>query len=255
MYIVAPYQSNDKQTEGNGSNTSERGLWQPCCSSPEWVVLTRTVALARRSFEFLTNCVRTFKSHGCSIFCESATAFKSYNVLFRVHPDFNFDITSSSTSESLENSENDDGVIESAYTRSMEARYAGPNALCRKIYRNVYPNVEEPVCTTWRPVSDLVASLREAFGDQAIFFYNDLSPEIIALLWRPVTFEKSSLSVMASDHAKPFFSCWDDDSTVIRNEKDLVREMSLYFQEMVTSVKVMNFDKEKQISKKIKIKK
>mmetsp|Transcript_14570 Transcript_14570/g.35207 ORF Transcript_14570/g.35207 Transcript_14570/m.35207 type:complete len:1208 (+) Transcript_14570:97-3720(+) len=251
MYIVAPY-TRLSSGDSNVGNDSEWGSWQPSCTSPEWVVLRRAVALARRSHEFLMSCLRNFKeSDACSIFRESATGFKSYNVLFRVHPDFNFDINSSSTSEALGNSENDDGIVESAYTRSMKARYDGPKALGRKIYRNLDANMEEPLCTSWRPVSDLVSSLREIFGHQALIFYNDLSPEVIALLWRPATFESTSFSVMTSDHAKPVGFAWDDNKSVMRSEQDLLREISQYNQEMVTSVKVMNCEPSSTKKRKI----
>lgn len=240
MYIIAPY-TKSRFEENKVGNDSQLGSWQPSCTSPEWVVLTRAVALARRSHEFLISCLQNFKeTDACSIFRESATGFKSYDVLFRVHPDFNFDINSSSTSESLGNSENDDGLIESAYTRSMKARYAGPKTLSRKSYRNLNSNMEEPLCTSWRPVCDLVASLREVFGDQALIFYNDLSPEVIALLWRPAVFESTSFSVMTSDYAKPIGFAWESNKSVMRSEKDFLREIGMYSQEIVTSVKVVN---------------
>ncbi|CAJ1946539.1 unnamed protein product [Cylindrotheca closterium] len=148
MYIVAPYTRVNSEDNKVG-NDSERESWRPSCTSPEWVVLSRAAALARRSHKALISCIRNFKgSDSLSIFRESATGFKSYNVLFRVHPDFNFDMSSSSTSESLRNTKNEEGIVESAYTRSMKARYAGPKALGRKIYRNLDANVEEPLCTS-----------------------------------------------------------------------------------------------------------
>jgi hypothetical protein len=256
MHIIAPYDKSnvdDEETEFDETTKDAKGLWRPSVDSPEWVVVTRAVALAQRSYDFMNNCLQGFcESDWFAIFHESAAEFKSYSVLFRVSPDFVPDITSSATGSNLGILPSDDGFSESAYTRSMEARYVGPKPLRRKLYRNLRGNGSDAVLSMWRPVSEVVESLRERFGDKALFFYNEISPEVIGLLWRPQTFKAMSFSVMTSDYARPIGDGdWKNDSLVVRNERDLVREMSQYYLDVVTTVKI--FDDHTSPKKKRKI--
>lgn len=238
MYIIAPYDKGDLDAEETKKEAT-RSLWHPSFDSPEWVVVTRAVALAQRSYSFITNCLIGFDdSDVFAIFQESATGFKSYSVLFRIDAEFVPDITSSSTCSHLGILPNEDGISESAYTRSMKARYIGPKSLRRKLYRNLRESGGDAILPMWRPVSEVVESLRENFGDKALFFFNELSPEVIGLVWRPQTFNNVSFSVMAADYARPVDKGdWKNDSLVVRNDKDLLREMSQFYLDIVTSVK------------------
>jgi hypothetical protein len=246
MYIIAPYNridlDNNKRDIIDKTNEAKLSSWLPSFDSPEWVVVTRVVTLAQCSYEFMTNCLKSFdESDWSAIFHESATGFKSYNALFRVGSEFIPDVTSSSTCSNLGIVPSEDGFSESAYTRSMKARYIGPKPLRQKIYRNLRESGSEVVLTMWRPVPEVVDILRERFGDQALFFFNELSPEVIGLLWRPYTFNNTSFSVMTSDYARPVNDGdWKNDSLVIRNEKDVLREMSQYYLDVVTTVKIFD---------------
>lgn len=245
MHIIAPYDKgtlDDEEPDLEDNNKSSNGLWRPSVDSPEWVVVTRAVALAQRSHDFMVESLKGFREFDWStVFNESTAEFKAYDVLFRIHPDFVPDTTSSATCDALGLLDNDNGISESAYTRSMKARYIGPKPLRRKLYRNLRENESESVLSMWRPVSEVVESLRERFGDMALFFYNELSPEVVGLLWRPQNFKTSPFSIMTSDYAKPIDDCeWKSDSLVARNECDLLREMSQYYLNIVTTVKVFD---------------
>ena len=89
----------------------------------------------------------------------------------------------------------------------------------------------------------MISSLREKFGSYALFFYNELSPEVIGLVWRPETVETTSFSAMTAEYARPLDDdekTWKNDSLVIRNATDLLREMSEYYQHVITSVKIID---------------
>lgn len=244
MYIIAPYDKtgiDDEETQ-NAVQVAKDSSWHPSVSSPEWVVLTRAVALAKRSYAFMSRCLVNFdESAWSAVFHESAGAFKSYNVLFRVNSDFIVDPDSSSTGGNLDICANDDGILESAYTRSMKTRVLGPKALRRRLYRNLRAGTENGVLSTWQPVQSVVSSLRDLFGQYALFFYNELSPEVIGLVWRPQTYSPMPFSVMTSDYAQPTEEeNWKPDSLVMRNASDLLREMKQYNQDVCTTVKIFD---------------
>jgi hypothetical protein len=51
MHIIAPYDKgnvDDEETELDETKKDAKGLWRPSVDSPEWVVVTRAVALAQR---------------------------------------------------------------------------------------------------------------------------------------------------------------------------------------------------------------
>ena len=253
MYIIGPYDkaeiSKDESISDDSKAKSVQAVWHPSFDSPEWVVVTRAVSLARHSYEFMNKCLQNFdESNWSAIFNESAAGFKAYSVLFRVSADFIPDSTSSSTCGNLGIIPNNDGVSESAYTRSMKARYMGPKPLRRRVYRNLRERGGGDVLSMWKPVIEVVEALRERFRDHALFFFNELSPEVIGLLWRPNTFSAMSFSVMTSDYARPTdVGSWKNDSLVVRNERDLLREMSQYHQDIVTTVKMFE-DRSERIS-------
>jgi hypothetical protein len=86
-----------------------------------------------------------------------------------------------------------------------------------------------------------VEALREKVGPLGLFFYNDLSPEVVAILWRPQVFDAMPLSVMASDYVRPVDEGdWKSDGLVLRNASDMLREVSQYSQNIVTTVKIFD---------------
>ena len=249
MYIVAPYDKlevdEDDPMNRNSVKTSSQSSWQPNTVSPEWVCLTRSVALAKRSYTFMMKKIMSFsKSKDWSaIFQESPSSFQSYSVLLRVNSDFIVDTEASSTGNDLNPSANKEGISETSYTRSMRARIKGPKGLRRKIYKNIQNDSSDGTILHWRPVQSVVASLRENFGAYALFFYNELSPEVIGIVWRPETVATMSFSAMTAEYARPLDDdekSWKNDSLVIRNATDLLREMSEYYQYVITTVKVID---------------
>jgi len=249
MYIIAPYNKLEIDEEDtmdrNTVKTSNRSLWQPSIISPEWVCLTRSVALAKRSYSFMMKKLLLFaKSNDWSaIFHESPASFQSYSVLLRVNTEFVVDTEASSTGNDLNPSPDENGALETSYTRSMKARIEGPKGLRRKVYRNIQNSGSDETILLWQPVQSVISSLREKFGAYALFFYNELSPEVIGLVWRPQTVATMSFSAMTSEYARPLDNdekSWKNDSLVIRNATDLLREMSEYYQYVITTVKIVD---------------
>jgi hypothetical protein len=246
MYFIAPYDRQGSDENNTGTQTpnpsSKESIWAPSVISPEWVVVTRATALAIRSYDFLKKCAKGFDEDGWSAaFHETTASFKSYSVLLRIDSDFVFDTDSSSTGGDLGVSPNKEGKLESAYTRSMRARLVGPKSLRRKVYRNLQGSGDEAILLNWQPIESMVDALRERFGSLALFFYNALSPEVVTLLWRPNIFDSMSFSVMSSDYVQPMDSGdWKSDSLVVRNAGDILREISQYYQNIVTTLKIFD---------------
>ena len=87
----------------------------------------------------------------------------------------------------------------------------------------------------------MVNELRKKFVHYALFFYNSLTPEVIAVLWRPTRFVGQPFSIMNSEFARPVDDeKWKSDSMVLDNMKDLMREMTTYTTDMIVSVKVLD---------------
>jgi U3 small nucleolar RNA-associated protein 22 len=237
--------------------------WKPSVASPEWVVVTRAVALAKRSYGYIMQRLVTFdnSSDWSAIFHESPTSFQSYSVLFRVSDDLVIDQEASSTGGDLNPMANEDGILETSYTRSMKARAQGPKGLRRKVYKNLQVSANDPadqdsMLLCWQPIESVVSSLRQKFGGYALFFYNELAPEVIGLVWRPSTFKAMPFSAMTAEHAKPQedrTNEWRNDSFVVRNATDLLREMSEYYQDVITTAKIIDESCLSTPSKKRKI--
>lgn len=261
MYIVAPYDKNEVDEGGFLINDAtmkaqkQISSWVPSTFSPEWVVVGRVVALAKRSHQFMMERLVQFDTTAdwCAIFQESSTSFHSYNALLRVSPDFVVDHEASSTGVAdLNPMTNEEGVLESSYTRSMKARVQGPKALRRKVYKNLLQQnasngvgaaATHSILLSWNPIESLVFTLRSKYGRFALFFCNELAPEVIGLVWRPDVFKALSFSAMTAEYAMPLEadpSTWKNDSLVVRSTSDLLREMSEYFQGIVTTVKILD---------------
>ena len=87
----------------------------------------------------------------------------------------------------------------------------------------------------------MVQALRAKFGSFALFFYNDLCPEVIGMLWRPTSFVPRAFSVMHSEYVLPMEQeNWKSDSLVIHNTGDILREMEHYTDDIVVDVKVLD---------------
>jgi U3 small nucleolar RNA-associated protein 22 len=279
MYIITPYDRADNDEEDpaeqgavrNAVNTTKSVSWIPNTISPEQVVLNRAVVLAQRSHVYMMNQLSSFGEDSCSDWCamfqESPQSFHSYDVLLRVNPDLIVDHGSSSTIQDLDpkpmeggegGGANDGQDLMSSYTISMVARNEGPKILRKKVYRNLVVTSKGEgndgssggtILPVWDPVRSVVESLRVNFGRYALFFYNDLAPEVIGLVWRPQTFNTSSFSAMTSEYARPVEQnqdYWTNDTLVCRNSTDLLREMSPYFHDVITTVKVSKGNPEQQ---------
>ena len=108
---------------------------------------------------------------------------------------------------------------------------------------NLRATLEAGMILEWNPIQSMVRSMQEKLGNHALFFYNELAPEVVCILWRPRLFEPTSLSIMSSDYMEPAADGdWTSDSLVKRNSSDLIREMKQFFSDFVTAVKVVERD-------------
>ena len=280
MYIIAPYdkiETDDETTNQaalrNAVDSQRNFLWSPSTVSPEQVVVNRVVALAQRSHQYLMDQLSSFggssRSDWCALFQESPQSFHSYDVLFRVNPGLVVDHGSSSTTKDLNpmqtNDPNDKDKtqdVKSVYTKSMIVRSEGPKDLKKKAYRNLVtttakggPDVPEGmILPVWNPVRSVLEALRSNFGQYALFFYNDLAPEVIGLVWRPHTFDTLAFSAMTAEFARPVQDQedWTKDTLVCRSITDLLREMSPYFQDVITNVKIVHDQSKPPPQKKLR---
>jgi len=252
MYIITPNDRGGLEDLNKVvSPSNDPGVWSPSytANSPEWVVLTRIIALARKSRFFLLSKLSSFdmdSSSWSTVFCETTQSYHGYSALLRVHPEF-------TTNEQLSSTCGDLGPelrvvagtsdvakrMVSAYTKCMEDQYLGPKALRMKVYRNMRNTDEEQVLSDWRPVTEMVEALRRDFGSLALFFYNYLCPDVIAVLWRPHVFSTQPFSVMTSEYTRPSVSGdWEADTMVMINVDDVFREMSQLMDGIVLKVKL-----------------
>ena len=91
----------------------------------------------------------------------------------------------------------------------------------------------------WDPIKSLVSELRSKFSEYAVFFYNEFSPDIIALIWRPSAFVPKSFSVMMSEFQSPVLKLWKDDSLVVTNSDDLINEIAHIGRHLLSDIKVI----------------
>jgi U3 small nucleolar RNA-associated protein 22 len=241
MYIVSPSDRPGGGEAAGDPNSSTR--WTPSFTevSPEWVVLTRATVLAQRSHAFLTKSQQQFEPNTWStVFHETTDSFKSYSALLRVDLDFIVDSDSSSTGGDLDVGINKNNTMDTGYTRSMRARLNGPKDLRRKLYRNLMDKEETKLVLEWRPVDTMVEALRKQLGSQALFFYNDLCPEVVAVLWRPL-FTPRAFSAMVSESVRPVIPGeWKADTLVTLNVQDVLREVEQYTADIVTDCRVFD---------------
>lgn len=265
MYIITPYDKLeiDEETlkdEHSVVKVSDQASWKPSINSVEWVYLSRSVTLAKLSYSFMMKKLVSFTQSDdwSAIFHESPSSFQSYNVLLRVDTDFVVDSEASSTSCNLNPHSNEVGALESSYTRSMKARVEGPKALRRNVYKNIQNSSINETILVWEPVKAVISSLRGKFGRYALFFYNDLAPQVIGLVWRPHTFSTMRFSAMTAEYAKPLDDNekkWKNDSLVIMNRTEILREMSEHYLYIITTVKIIDQSSEPPAPKRKKTEK
>lgn len=239
MYIISP---SDSVEFGEASSTAR--TWKPTftASVPEPVVLARAAKVAARSYSFLQQSLCAFESVDWSAaFLESKSSLHSYSALLRVEAGFCVDPASSSfEGELMVHRRGKNDCLTASFTASMESRSRGPKELEFKSYRNVSDRDEGIVILHWNPVTAAVQALALRFGRYALFFYNDLCPDVIAVLWRPL-FEPRAFSALSSEYAHPVTTGeWKSDTLVTLNVHDLLREMSQFTRDIVTDVKVLD---------------
>jgi len=78
------------------------------------------------------------------------------------------------------------------------------------------------------------------FGHLAIFFYNDLTPNVIAVLWRPSAFSACAFSAMTSEFKRPIDVDWQNDSMVVTNVDDVLREIHFMLRHAAINLKVLD---------------
>jgi hypothetical protein len=74
----------------------------------------------------------------------------------------------------------------------------------------------------------------------AVFFYNHLQPDVIAMLWRPTTFSTHGFSAMNSELKRPVVDPWESDSLVVTNASDILREIQQLSRDIVVDVKLLD---------------
>ncbi len=89
-------------------------------------------------------------------------------------------------------------------------------------------------------MKSLVSTLRSRYNDYAVFFYNELTPDVIAIVWRPAAFVPQLFSAMVSEFKRPAMEFWRDDSLVIPNTDDLISEIEYASKDIISDVKVLD---------------
>lgn len=224
---------------------SDDGLWRPSFTQnlPEKVVLGRLSALAGRSYQYLMNCLKSGKDpksfSWSSIFLESPDSFKSYSALFRVNQDNIVDSTCSSSSSDLGVHETD-GILKTPYRRSMEKLSLGLKAFRRTAYKNLNTSSSDSLIYGFKPVDEAVGMLRSHFGQYALFFYNEHCPDMIAMLWRPTTFQRLPFSAMHAEFCTPSDFQWEENALVTKNSNDILRAIKSVLRHVIVDFKVLD---------------
>mmetsp|Transcript_20092 Transcript_20092/g.43309 ORF Transcript_20092/g.43309 Transcript_20092/m.43309 type:complete len:1469 (+) Transcript_20092:333-4739(+) len=249
MFLITPdcLRSSEGQVIGVGGSVSQVEHVLPTFTrvNPELVVLSRVVALAKRTEQFLLRLLIKGEAIGppgenlwASVFHESTASLKSYSVLLRVDPQFVVDPDCSSTGGNI-SVKGADVDLKTPFTRSIMRRSAGPKSLRRYTYKNVVSSADA-LLHGWRPIDNIVDSLRTKFGSSAIFFYNGMAPDIIAVLWRPTAFSPISFTAMHSKHKRPLEDDWQEDGLVACNSYDIVREVCNVANDAIQDVKILD---------------
>lgn len=240
MYIVTP---NDRKEITRSSAKHNGYTFFPTftVTNPEQVILSRAVALAKRSFSYLLSCMSSgLEPDVRAVFQESPQSLRSFSALLRVDPAILVDLACSSTDGDCSISINENGQVETSFMKSYRRRIDGPKALRKNVYKNLRTSAWEDVLLDWQPATHLVQSLRSKFGDKAVFFFNELSPDIIAVLWRPDTFRSGPLSTLHSEYKRPIEKIWHSDTLVVNNQCDILAELESMCRPVVVNMKVLD---------------
>jgi U3 small nucleolar RNA-associated protein 22 len=237
MFVISPCDKQDDATQGQIDSLVPTFT----ALTPERVVLVRAAKLAQRSYHFLKQSLRNFEADWSCAFLESKASFHSYSALLRVSPDLVTDPNPcSSTDNGLCVRVGTSSRLESSYTRSMMCRFRGPKELERKAYRNIAERDEGSIILHWNPVGSVVQALAARLSPYALFFYNDLCPNVISVLWRPL-FEPRAFSAMVSEHSRPISADdWKPDTLVTMNVRDVLRGIAQYTSDIVVDVKLLD---------------
>jgi len=211
-------------------------------TQPEQVILLRAVALAKRSEQFLIQRLIHHDDNDrlgwSSAFLEGSSSLKSYSALLRINADLVTDNGCSTTSGAFEFKDVDNERA-SPFTQCVKRRHLGPKPLRRNLYKNLNKS-RESVLHGWQPIESLLRTLRERFGTFAVFFCNELSPEVIAVLWRPGVFEAQRFTTVDSEYKRPVEDQWKEDSLVVTNQDDIIREIRHLARDIVVDIKVLD---------------
>ena len=230
LFIISP---NDSQ---------DNGLHRPSFTShtPERVVLSRLSALAKRSHDYLIANIKsksmTNKESWSSVFQTSPNSLKSYSVLFRIDQSLCIDKGCSSTAGSFAITKDKD-MICTPYNRSMEKISAGPKDLRLKAYKNIQQT--DSLVLNFQPMKYLMQQLKSQYGEYAVFFYNEYCPDIIAMLWRPSSFERQAFSAMHAEFTSPLDKNWEANALVTSNASDILRAIRGTMSDVLVDVKVL----------------
>lgn len=234
LYIVSPCD----RVIVDESTDKPRTSWMPYFTIEdhfEQVLLCRTIALARRTHDFMLQSLRDFEdSSWPTIFTESPDAFRAYSALLRVDSPFLVDVETSSTAKRLGSKPTDSEKCTS-YSKTMKALEQGPKALRRTLYRNL-PSSQTKVLLEWDPMYEATGLLRSKLGDHALFLYNDLCPEVVAVVWRQHCHSARSFSAVISECTRPT----EGDMTVF-NARDCLREIKSILGGLISDIKVFDY--------------
>jgi hypothetical protein len=267
MYIIAPhfcshFSDDENLVDDKGQNASTKSnSWSPLFTerSPELVVLSRVVALAKRTYAFLLESLCSSDSPSdawTSVFQEKNESFLSFGALMRMDPAFLVNKDASSTSHAstlLVTFNKTSKSFESTYTRSLHMLLKGPKEMQKKLYRNLNaPEETNNVILEWKPIATAVDIMRSKLNESALFFYNELYPEVLAIVWRP-HFEPRPFSALNSEYMQPVSKTWTSDTMVNININDLIAEISYLASDFVTDVKILDFGPVSASSRKRKL--
>jgi hypothetical protein len=149
------------------------------------------------------------------------------------------DPTCSSTASDLKVQENDEGIVKTPYRRSMEKFSLGPKAFRRTTYKNLNAS-SDGILYGFRPVDEAIGILRSHFGKYAVFFYNELCPDVIAMLWRPTTFHRQPFSAMHAEFSTPVEYKWEENSLVTKNSNDVLRAIRCILRHIIIDYKIFD---------------
>ena len=82
--------------------------------------------------------------------------------------------------------------------------------------------------------------LRAKYNEYSIFFYNEFTPDVIAMVWRPAAFTPQLFSAMVSEFKRPAMNLWKDDSFVIANTDDLMNEIGIFSKNIISDLKLLD---------------